>query len=122
MECWQRPLLKAGTFSGMIPHGAVGLNADYQGVGKKLAGVVLGGETTQATIDFGDVLGALRIRVLAGGEDVTREANCGGSHQADLAGTALRFCFLRVYGVTGSFAVIPAEWKRSRSEPVGLPK
>jgi hypothetical protein len=93
--------------------GAVDLNADYHGVGKKLAGVVLrGGETTQATIDFGDVLGALRIRVLAGDEDVTREA------AVELSGAAIRptlrgnrFEVLLppgVYGVTGSYRGYPS--------------
>ena len=93
-------------------------SAEYHGdvkVGKRLTGVVLkGGETTRATIDFGDVLGTLRIRVLAGDEDVTREAAVEVAGEDVKLQPALRGNYREVlvrpgvYGVKGSYRCTPA--------------
>ncbi|NMB17163.1 MAG: VWA domain-containing protein, partial [Firmicutes bacterium] len=107
--------------------GVLDLKAEYHGdvkVGKRLTGVVLkGGETTRATIDFGDVLGTLRIRVLAGDEDVTREAAVEVAGEDVKLQPALRGNYREVlvrpgvYGVKGSYRGIPSRLAEAEVRP-----
>ena len=93
--------------------GVLDIKANYQGVVKGAPGVALeGGQTTQVTIDFGDVLGLLRIRVLAGDEDVTREAEVelsGAQFRPSLRGNWLEVLMPPgVYGLSGSYRGYPS--------------
>ncbi|MEA4882633.1 MAG: VWA domain-containing protein [Clostridia bacterium] len=66
--------------------GSYDLTVLYQGevtVEKAVRGVgVAGGETKQVNVDLGDVLGALRVRVMAAGRDVTSQARVVASGAA----------------------------------------